>query len=79
MMIGIGVVIFNLFSLFRDMLISRLDKGQKKGKYISYRSINDHRSDKHSQDIDRGFFYITIFIGFITLLTFTTLSFCCGG
>jgi len=52
---------------------------KKKGKYISYRSINDHRSDKHSQDIDRGFFYITIFIGFITLLTFTTLSFCCGG
>ena len=52
---------------------------KKKGKYISYRSINDHRPDKHSQDIDRGFFYIIIFIWFITLLTFTTLSFCCGG
>ena len=32
--IGIGILIFNLFSLFRDMLISRVDKEQQKGKYI---------------------------------------------
>ena len=32
--VGIGTIIFNLFSLFRDMLVSRIDKGQQKGKYV---------------------------------------------